>query len=49
MKQASQTMEFELAAIYRDQLRAVDSLRQEQRVVSVRDLDQDVLGIYREG
>jgi excinuclease ABC subunit C len=27
----------------------VDSLRQEQRVVSVRDLDQDVLGIYREG
>jgi excinuclease ABC subunit C len=41
-------MEFELAAIYRDQLRAVTAVREEQRVVSVKDVDQDVIGLYRE-
>jgi excinuclease ABC subunit C len=49
MIDASDALEFELAAMYRDQLRAVESIRQEQRVVSVRDLDQDVIGLYREG
>ena len=49
MKEASRNMEFELAAIYRDQLRAVDAVREEQRVVAVKDADQDVIGIYREG
>jgi excinuclease ABC subunit C len=49
MKDASRTMEFELAAIYRDQLRAVDSMREEQRVVTMKDVDQDIVGTYREG
>jgi excinuclease ABC subunit C len=49
MRDASSHMEFELAAIYRDQLRAVDAVREEQRVVAVKDADQDVVGIYREG
>ncbi len=49
MEVASENLEFELAAIYRDQVRAVESIRQEQRVVSVQRIDQDVLGIYREG
>jgi excinuclease ABC subunit C len=49
MKNASQNLEFELASIYRDQLSAVESARQAQRVVVVSDRDQDVLGIYREG
>jgi excinuclease ABC subunit C len=49
MRDASRSMEFELAAIYRDQLRAVEAVRQEQRVVSVKDVDQDVIGMYREG
>ncbi len=49
MKRASETMEFELAAVYRDQLRAVESIRENQRVVSVSDVDQDVIGLYREG
>lgn len=49
MAGASRSMEFELAAIYRDQLRAVDAVREEQRVVSVKDVDQDVIGLYREG
>jgi excinuclease ABC subunit C len=49
MKSASQNLEFELASIYRDQLSAVESAREAQRVVAVSDKDQDVLGVYREG
>jgi excinuclease ABC subunit C len=49
MRTASQNLEFELAGIYRDQLSAVESAREAQRVVVVSDRDQDVLGIYREG
>lgn len=49
MRGASAAMEFERAAIYRDQLRAVESVRESQRVVAVSDVDQDVVGLYREG
>jgi excinuclease ABC subunit C len=49
MQQASDALEFERAAMYRDQLRAVASIREEQRVVSVQRVDQDVLGLYRQG
>lgn len=49
MRDASRAMEFERAAIYRDQLRAVESVRESQRVVAVSDVDQDVVGLYREG
>ncbi|HRI64401.1 MAG TPA: excinuclease ABC subunit UvrC [Polyangium sp.] len=49
MKAAAQNMEFEIAAIYRDQLAAVESAREAQRVVAVKDVDQDVVGLYREG
>jgi excinuclease ABC subunit C len=48
MAQASVDMEYELAAMYRDQLRAVDSILERQRVVAVRRVDQDVVGLYRE-
>jgi excinuclease ABC subunit C len=49
MKQAARDMRFELAAVYRDQLRAIDKVREEQRVVTIDDIDRDVLGLYREG
>jgi len=49
MKNSSQAMEFEVAAIYRDQMDAVLKVREKQRVVLVSDVDQDVLGLYREG
>lgn len=49
MKEASRELSFELAAIYRDQLRAVEAVREEQRVVHAKDVDQDVIGLYREG
>ena len=49
MQDASENMEYELAAIYRDQAGAVRSVREQQRVVAITDRDQDVLGFYREG
>jgi excinuclease ABC subunit C len=49
MKQAAREMRFELAAAYRDQLRAVEKVREEQRVVTIDDVDRDVVGLYREG
>jgi excinuclease ABC subunit C len=48
MREASKKLDFEIAATYRDQLRAVEAIRQEQRVVAVKDVDQDVVGLYRE-
>ncbi|MGC4092325.1 MAG: excinuclease ABC subunit UvrC [Polyangiaceae bacterium] len=49
MSDASESLEFELAATYRDQISAVESVQQAQRVALVSDQDQDVLGLYREG
>ncbi|MBW2454535.1 MAG: excinuclease ABC subunit UvrC [Deltaproteobacteria bacterium] len=49
MTQASADLEYELAARYRDQLRAVESILERQRVVAVRRINQDVVGLFREG
>src|SRR5580692_2586778 len=49
MRNAALEMRFELAAVYRDQLRAIEKVREEQRVVTIDDIDRDVLGFYREG
>jgi excinuclease ABC subunit C len=49
MARCAREMRFELAAVYRDQLRAIDKVREEQRIVTVDDVDRDVLGLYREG
>jgi len=48
MRDASGRLEFELAGLYRDQLAAVESVREAQRIVSVTDRDQDVVGLFRE-
>ena len=48
MKEAARHFHFELAAVYRDQLSAIDKVREEQRVVAIDDIDRDVLGLYRE-
>ncbi len=49
MKRAAREMRFELAAVYRDQVRAIEKVREEQRVVTIDDIDRDVVGLYREG
>ncbi len=49
MKTASEQMQYEQAAVYRDQLRAVERAREEQRVAGVQKSDQDVIGFHRQG
>ena len=49
MKGASGELEYERAAIYRDQLRAVERAQEEQRVSGVQKSDQDVIGFHRQG
>ncbi|MFK7990760.1 MAG: excinuclease ABC subunit UvrC [Sandaracinaceae bacterium] len=49
MRGAAQELAFERAATYRDQLRAVERARTRQRIATVKDVDQDVLGLYRAG
>lgn len=49
MAEAARATKFELAAVYRDQLRAIELVREEQRVVSIDAVDRDVIGLHREG
>jgi len=49
MQSASGDLEYEQAAIYRDQIRAVERAQEEQRVAGVQKSDQDVIGFHREG
>lgn len=48
MAAAAADFDYERAAIYRDQIRAIEGSLQPQQVVT-RDIDRDVLGTYREG
>jgi len=49
MADAARSLRFELAAVYRDQLAAIEEVRQKQNIVSADFVDRDVVGIYREG
>lgn len=49
MQTAADALEFETAARARDQLRAIETTLQRQDVVGTGELDQDVVGMYREG
>jgi excinuclease ABC subunit C len=49
MHSAASEMRFELAGVYRDQLHAIQKVREEQRVVTVEKGSRDVLALYREG
>jgi excinuclease ABC subunit C len=49
MQTAAETLEFELAARVRDQLEAIETTLERQDVVGTGELDQDVVGMYREG
>ena len=49
MKAASDAMNYERAATLRDQLQAIERVVERQRVVSTKNLDQDVVAFAREG
>ncbi len=48
MELASQNLEFEKAAGFRDRLRDIETLLEKQHIISDRFLNQDVLGVHQE-
>ncbi len=49
MLRASDDMEFELAAHYRDQIRSIEKALERQQAVTTEWIDRDVFGLHREG
>jgi excinuclease ABC subunit C len=49
MRRAAAGMEYERAAVLRDQIAAVEATLAAQRIVAFRDIDQDLVGFCREG
>ncbi len=48
MRSAAEQWDYENAALYRDQLRAVERVRQDQRIDTLDDVDQDAMGLFVE-
>lgn len=46
MEQAAENMQYEAAALYRDRIRALDSLRSKQKVIGEPDLSCDIFSLY---
>jgi excinuclease ABC subunit C len=49
MKDAAGQQQYERAASYRDQLRAIERVQEEQRIEVVEEVDQDVIGLFVQG
>ena len=49
MLTASEAMEFETAAHFRDQIQAIKSVLEQQVAVSTHNVDRDAIGFYRQG
>jgi excinuclease ABC subunit C len=47
MRDAAVTLDYERAAEHRDQLRAIERVREQNRVAVASSVDQDVIGVYR--
>lgn len=47
MKEASMKLDFEKAAEYRDQIKAIETLKEEQKATQVAGKDQDVIGLAK--
>jgi excinuclease ABC subunit C len=49
MEAAAAETKFERAAVLRDQIQSLNRVRERQKIISVEELDQDVLGVVRQG
>jgi len=49
MEAAAAEMKFERAAVLRDQIQSLNRVRERQKIISVEEVDQDVLGVVRQG
>jgi excinuclease ABC subunit C len=49
MEEAAAEQKFERAAVLRDQIQSLNKVRERQKIISTEELDQDVLGVVRQG
>ncbi len=49
MEAAAAEMKFERAAVLRDQIQALNTVRERQKIISTEEVDQDILGVVRQG
>ena len=49
MEEAAGEMKFERAAMLRDQVQALNKVRERQKIISTEEEDQDILGVVRQG
>jgi excinuclease ABC subunit C len=49
MEEAAAEQKFERAAVLRDQIQSLNKVRERQKIISTDEVDQDVLGVVRQG
>ena len=49
METAAAELKFERAAVLRDQIQSLNKVRERQKIISTEEVDQDVLGVVRQG
>ncbi len=49
MEVAAAELKFERAAVLRDQIQSLNKVREHQKIISTEELDQDVIGVVRQG
>ena len=49
MEAAAGELKFERAAVLRDQIQSLNKVRERQKIISTEELDQDVIGVVRQG
>src|SRR6266849_2901449 len=49
METAAGDLKFERAALLRDQIQSLNKVRERQKIISTEELDQDIIGVVREG
>ena len=49
MAVASESLEFERAAILRDKINAIHKIEERQKIISEKQTDEDIIGFYRQG
>src|SRR2546428_6916690 len=49
MEEAAAELKFERATVLRDQIQSLNKVRERQKIISTDDVDQDVVGVVRQG
>src|SRR5438046_5141549 len=49
MEEAAADLKFERAGVLRDQIQSLNKVRERQKIISIEQVDQDVVGVVRQG